>query len=79
MVLAGKTLFICGEPDVLDPRDPLAAFEGRKGAMLLAISAEDGERLAEYALDSPPVFDSLIAANGTLYFSTQDGALSCWR
>ena len=79
MVLAGETLFIAGQPDVLDPGDPFAAFEGRKGAMLLAISAENGERLAEYPLKSPPVFDSLIAANGSLYFSTQDGGLSCWR
>ncbi len=60
-------LFICGEPDVLDSRDPLAAFEGRKRAVLLAVSAENGERLAQYTLDCPPVFDSLIAANASLY------------
>jgi len=79
MVLAGKTLFICGEPDLLDPSDPLAAFEGRRGAVLLAISSENGERLALYSLESPPVFDSLIAANTSLYLSTKDGALCCWR
>ncbi len=48
------TLFVCGEPDLRDPRDPLAAFEGRTGAVLLAMSSENGERLAQYTLDCPP-------------------------
>ena len=30
MVLAGETLFAAGPPDLLDPEDPLAAFEGRR-------------------------------------------------
>jgi hypothetical protein len=77
MVLAGETLFIAGPPDVLDPSDPLAAFEGRKGARLWAVSAADGEKLADYALDSPPVFDGMIAARGRLFISTRDGRLAC--
>ena len=31
MVLAGDRLFAAGTPDVVDPDDPLAAFEGRQG------------------------------------------------
>jgi outer membrane protein assembly factor BamB len=79
MALADETLFAAGPPDVLDPNDPLAAFEGRKGALLWAVSAEDGTKLAEYKLDSPPVFDGMIAANGSLYMSNTDGRVVCMR
>jgi len=79
MTVADKTLFAVGPPDVLDPNDPLAAFEGRKGAVLWAVSAEDGTKLAEYKLDSPPVFDGMTAANGGLYISTTDGRVVCMR
>ena len=73
MVLAGGTLFVAGVPDVVDPADPLAALEGRKGAKLQAYSAVDGRKLDEYQLKAPPVFDGLIAAGGRLYWSTTDG------
>ncbi|MFH1737508.1 MAG: hypothetical protein ABIH23_00775, partial [bacterium] len=78
MVLADKTLFVAGPPDVLDPADPLAAFEGREGGMLWAIAAKDGSKLAEYNLSYPPVFDGLIAANERLYMSTMDGKVLCF-
>ena len=77
MVLAGQTLFMAGPPDVLDPKDPLAAFEGRHGAELWAISAADGKRLAQWKLDSEPVFDGMITAGGCLFFSTTDGSVGC--
>ena len=77
MVIAGPTLFAAGTPDVVAPDDPWAAIEGRKGAVLWSISAETGEKLTEYALDSPPVFDGLAAAGGRLYLSTADGKVLC--
>ena len=77
MVKAGDTLFVAGAPDVFDPKDPYAAFEGRKGAVLRGVSAVDGKKLSEYKLDSPPVFDGMIAANGRLFISTRDGWLLC--
>ncbi len=77
MVLAGKHLFVAGPPDVVDPDDPMAAFDGRKGAVLRVLSAADGLVLAEHKLDAPPVFDGLIAAGGRLYVSTIDGRLLC--
>jgi len=75
MVLAGKSLFVAGPPDALDPDDPMASFEGRMGGLLRAYSAVDGKKLAEQKLDSPPVFDGLIAAEGRLLLSTMDGRL----
>ena len=77
MVLAGEHLFTAGPPDVVDPLDPMAAFEGRKGAVLQVHSAADGKKLAEHKLDAPPVFDGLIAAGGRLFVSTTDGKLVC--
>jgi len=77
MVLADQHLFVAGPPDVVDPADPMAAFEGRKGAVLRTLAASDGNTVAETKLDSPPVFDGLIAAENRLFISTIDGKLIC--
>jgi hypothetical protein len=61
----------------VDPDDPMAAFEGRSGAVLRAHSTADGSTLNEQKLDSPPVFDGLIAAKGRLYMSLVDGSVLC--
>ncbi len=58
-------------------RDALDSFEGRKGALMWAVNKSDGKKMAEYKLDSAPVFDGMSAANGRLYISTQDGRLLC--
>ena len=93
MVLAGDTLFIAGPPDLLDEEDAQkrlidpeiikaldeqdASLRGEKGALLWAVSTTDGTKLAEQALDSPPIFDGLIAAKGRLYMTTMDGRVVC--
>ncbi|MBW8042215.1 MAG: PQQ-binding-like beta-propeller repeat protein [Planctomycetes bacterium] len=77
MVKAGDTLFVAGAPDVFDPKDPYAAFEARKGAKVVAISAKDGKKLSETPLEYPPVFDGMIAAGGRLFASLRDGSLVC--
>jgi len=53
------------------------AWHGKKGALLWVVAAEDGQKLAEHKLDSPPIFDGLSVAGGRLYVSTQDGRLLC--
>jgi len=86
MVLADTTLFLAGPPEVRRAGTPdlisgdaqgLTAFEEKKGATLYVVSAADGEKLTEYKLDSPPVFDGMIAANQRLFISTRDGCLLC--
>ena len=77
MLLAGKTLFLGGLADVLDKKEPWAAFDGKKGGLLWAISTADGKILSKQKLDSPPYFDGMAAAGGKLYISTQDGKLLC--
>jgi outer membrane protein assembly factor BamB len=89
MVLADKTLFVAGPPDLIDEPKTLAVFdapetqdllasqaaaiEGSQGSVLLAVSAADGAKLSEQQLDALPVFDGLIAAGNRLYISTTDG------
>jgi hypothetical protein len=58
-------------------REQEAALSGRRGGLLWAVSTADGKKLAEYKLDSPPMFDGLAAANGRLYMSTQAGKVLC--
>jgi hypothetical protein len=77
MVEARDKLFAAGMPDVVDPKDPYASFEGRMGGELLVVNAEDGEIRNEKTLDYAPVFDGLIAANGKLIMSTMDGSVVC--
>jgi len=92
MVLADKTLFIVGPPDLVDEdtagrggeeivaklAEQNDAWYGKKGSLLWALSAEDGKTLAEYEVDALPVFDSMAAANGKLYFCTTDGKVRCY-
>ncbi len=77
MVLAGENLLVAGPPDIVPADDPTAAFEGRRGGVLRAVSAQDGTILSERLLDAPPVFDGLIAAAGCLYASTEDHRVVC--
>jgi len=93
MVLTDNALFIAGPPDVEDEEksvktllDPVtqkklaeqsAAFEGKRGALLMANSRKDGQKLAAYRLDFVPRFDGLIATNGRLYISTLSGEIVC--
>ena len=79
MVLTDKILFFSGSPDVIPADDPLAALEGRFGGKLWAVSKDGGDKLAEYDIASPPVFDGLIAASGKLYMVTRDGKVRCWE
>lgn len=79
MVKADDTLFVAGPPDICDEKDPFAAFEGRAGALLCAVAAKDGTQLSEIKLDSPPVFDGLIAADGNLFMCALDGTVTCFE
>jgi hypothetical protein len=93
MVLAGNSLFVAGPPDVVDEEEAFfalddpdvldllaaqqAALEGENGSLLWAVSPETGEKLAEYELDSLPVWDGLVAAGGNLYLTTLGGETIC--
>jgi len=79
MALAGKTLFAAGTPDTMDPAEPWAAYEGKRGGVLMAISTADGKVLAKWPLPAPPVLDGLSIARGRLLVATTDGKVLCFR
>ena len=78
MVRAADVLFAAGSPDVVDPKDPHGAWEGRKGGVLAAFSAADGKELARYDLPAPPAWDGMAAAGGRLYVAIQSGEVVCF-
>jgi len=78
MVIADGLLFAAGTPDKVDPKDPLAAFEGRAGAELRVFSASDGREVKKYDLPGIPAFDGMSAGGGKLYIATRDGRLLCY-
>ena len=48
-----------------------------KGGMIHAVSAGNGKKLSELKLESIPVWDGMIAAQGRLYISSLDGSIVC--
>jgi outer membrane protein assembly factor BamB len=84
MCKAGDTVYVAGVRDVMEEKshqqpenseEQVAHWNGEHGGIMLAVSAKDGEQVASVDLEAPPVFDSLIAAQGSLYFTTTDGKL----
>jgi len=45
--------------------------------VLRVYSTKDGGRIAEYKLESEPVWDSAAAADGKLFLSLKNGKLIC--
>ena len=79
MTLAKDTLFVAGPPDILDPKDPMSSFEGRKGVQLWAVSTKDGAKLSETKLPALPIFDGMITAGGKLFVVLQNGSVVCLK
>ncbi len=78
MALAKGSLVVAGPPDVVDPKDPLGAFEGRKGGRLIVADSLSGEKRTEVELPSPPVFNGIALARGCVFLATEDGAVTCF-
>jgi outer membrane protein assembly factor BamB len=78
MVLADSTLFLTGLPDLgTEGASILDTRRESSNALLYVVSVQDGKKLAEYDIESLPVFDGMAAANGRLYISTRDGQVLC--
>jgi len=77
---AGDVIFVAGEP--MKFKDPtwqkyVAAYNGKLGGVLIAVSAVDGKEIAQYTLPAAAVWDSIAIAQGRLYISLTDGTVQC--
>ena len=54
------------------------AEDGELGGKIIVINPASGERVKSVDLDSPPVFDGMIVANGCVYLSALDGTVRCF-
>ena len=80
IAMGGDVLFVAGEPMKFDNpsyENYVAAYAGKLGGRLLAISATDGKQLAEYKLKAAPAWDSIAIANRQLYIALANGTVQC--
>ena len=93
MVLAEKTVFVAGPPDLFTtPGDEIPVYKpddqevlklqdgaltGKQGGSLLAFSTTDGKKLSEIKLPAMPAWDTLAAAGGAIFVTTIDGKVLC--
>ena len=71
MAVGGPTLLCAGTPDALDPNEPWAAYEGKRGGVLYSVATSDGAKQDELRLEAAPVYDGLAVAGGRLYLVWQ--------
>ena len=78
--MAGRVIFVAGEPMKFDKptyENYVAAYNGRLGGRLLAVSAKDGKLLNDYELTAPPAWDAIALANKNLYIALENGNIQC--
>lgn len=93
MMLSNGIVFAAGPRDLVNEETAFRSFDlaetqealaeqaahmsGQRGAVLWAVRADSGEKVAEMPLDACPVFDGMAAAAERLYIANQDGSLIC--
>jgi len=66
------------DPEMQKKRqEQLDAIDGKKGAILHAVSTADGKKLGEIELKSPPVWDGMAVANGRVFIVLKNGSVIC--
>jgi outer membrane protein assembly factor BamB len=87
MTLTDQAIFVAGPPeteqaknsgiDLEDPEKVEASYLGKEGVSIYVVSAKDGKQIANYKLNTMPVFDGMIAAQRRLFISMEDGSIVC--
>ena len=78
MLLTTDSLVVGGPPDVVNPDDPLASFEGRLGGVVSVLDRNTGKKIVDIREPSPVVFNGLAAAGSRLFLSEEDGSVVCF-
>ncbi|MBD3314984.1 MAG: PQQ-binding-like beta-propeller repeat protein, partial [Chitinivibrionales bacterium] len=77
--LCDNAIIIAGPRNVdNDSATNTAAFEGKYGSLLQAVSKENGALLNEWALDTTPVFDGMAIAHDRVFCSLENGSVVCY-
>jgi hypothetical protein len=75
MAIAGDKLIVAGE---LSSNTPIKSETGTTAKSLaLVVDSKTGETHSIYALSSPPRWDGIAIANGSVYIATRNGELIC--
>jgi hypothetical protein len=80
MAKAGDVIFVAGEPMTFENatwQNYAAAYRGKLGGKLVAVSAASGKQIAECELGAAPVWDSIAVAQDQLFISLADGTIQC--
>jgi len=80
MLVAGDRLYLAGWRDemAVELKTGRPLHKGKAPDPVLRVySTKDGGRIAEYKLESEPVWDSAAAADGKLFLSLKNGKLIC--
>ena len=94
LVVTGTTMFVAGPPDIIREEDAFFALDdeavrqklaeqssvlkGADGSIIWAVDTQTGKKLAEYKMNTMPVWDGMAAANGSIFMSTIDGEVICY-
>jgi outer membrane protein assembly factor BamB len=78
MAVTKKHLFVAGPPDMVDDKDPLGAFEDRKGGVLCVFDKAGGGKRSQTVLCSAPVFNGMAVARGRLFVTMRDGSVAAF-
>lgn len=54
------------------------SLDGKRGAKLWTMDIKSGEQSGGFELDSPPVWDGMCVAQGSLFVATVDGRVKCF-
>ena len=79
MVLTKDKLFVAGPPEMgnRETEEAKNKWLGREGGKLLCLSSKDGDLLSELKIESPSIFDGMVAADGKIFISLQNGSVIC--
>ena len=77
MVVAENAFLVAGFNNEVNPADPWANIEGRKGSTLWVLSKKDGKKLAGYELETLPVWNGMAVADEKIFLSLKNGKLFC--
>jgi hypothetical protein len=77
MIKTRNKLCLAGIPDKQKMEQWTEAMEGKGEGLLCLVSPSTGEKTAIYKIASPPVWNGMAAAGGSLYMSLTNGSVIC--